>query len=264
MKKKLITALVLTASAILLVCASVLGTMAFLMSSFVVTNTFTVGEVGIEMYESKTNDSGQYVDADGNVAGTSYLVNGKKTADANTYKLVPNKTYIKDPTIYVKAGSVESYLFVKVKNDIASIECNNVEHTEHLTIAHQLQNNGWQLIKENNETNEKLYLYVGESNATDKIPGTDGAALPSAIVPKLAGGNNAEQYDLFSNFTVSNDCGDVLPKYGAAKIILTAFAIQADDFNEENNGLAPYQNAWNTIIDKSSYVGTKFPAVANN
>ena len=97
--------------------------MAFLMSSFVVTNTFTIGEVGIEMYESRTNQDGEYIDADGNVIDRPYEVNDNQTADENTYRLVPGKTYIKDPTIYVKAGSVPSFLFVKIKNDITDIEC---------------------------------------------------------------------------------------------------------------------------------------------
>lgn len=262
MKKKLITALVLTASAILLVCASVLGTMAFLMSSFVVTNTFTIGEVGIEMYESRTNQDGEYIDADGNVIDQPYEVNDKKTADANTYRLVPGKTYIKDPTIYVKAGSVPSFLFVKIKNDITDIECvcNTAGHEDHLTIAAQLQLNGWQVVKENPENKEKLYLYVGktedESNATASIPTNFESA--KAIVPKFVGGNTAEEYDVFNNFTIDVKTEDKIPNYGPAKIILTAFAIQASEFKEANDEFAGYQIAWNAIIDKSSYVGTKF------
>ena len=52
MKKKLITAALLTVAAITLVVATVFTTLAFLADSSAVSNTFTVGNVGIDMKES--------------------------------------------------------------------------------------------------------------------------------------------------------------------------------------------------------------------
>ena len=89
-------ALLLTLCAVLLVAASVLGTMAYLTSTDTVTNTFTVGKVEIKLDETDvTNPTGPRV-------------------QANSYKLMPGTTYTKDPTVTVKAGSEESYVRMKV------------------------------------------------------------------------------------------------------------------------------------------------------
>ena len=94
-------ALLLTLCAVLLVAASVLGTMAYLTSTDTVTNTFTVGKVEIKLDEAKVN-------ADG------IPVEGAARVTANSYKLMPGTTYTKDPTVTVKAGSEESYVRMKV------------------------------------------------------------------------------------------------------------------------------------------------------
>ena len=94
-------ALLLTLCAVLLVAASVLGTMAYLTSSAEVKNTFTVGKVEIKLDEAKVN-------ADG------IPVEGADRVTANSYKLMPGTTYTKDPTVTVKAGSEESYVRMKV------------------------------------------------------------------------------------------------------------------------------------------------------
>lgn len=89
-------ALLLTLCAVLLVAASVLGTMAYLTSSDTVTNTFTVGKVEIKLDETDvTNPTGPRV-------------------QANSYKLMPGTTYTKDPTVTVLNGSEASYVRMKV------------------------------------------------------------------------------------------------------------------------------------------------------
>lgn len=89
-------ALLLTLCAVLLVAASVLGTMAYLTSTAKVENTFTIGKVEITLDETDvTNPTGPRV-------------------KANSYKLMPGNTYTKDPTVTVKAGSEESYVRMKV------------------------------------------------------------------------------------------------------------------------------------------------------
>ncbi len=94
-------ALLLTLCAVLLVAASVLGTMAYLTSSAEVKNTFTVGKVEIKLDEAKVTTDGIPVEGAGRVT-------------ANSYKLMPGTTYTKDPTVTVKAGSEESYVRMKV------------------------------------------------------------------------------------------------------------------------------------------------------
>lgn len=82
--------------AMMLVAASVAGTMAYLTSGDTVKNTFTVGNVQIKLDEAKVKE-------DGTVVGTDRV-------KENTYKLIPGHTYHKDPTVTVLKGSESSYI----------------------------------------------------------------------------------------------------------------------------------------------------------
>ena len=118
-------ALVLSLSAVLLVGASVFGTMAYLTSQTdVVENTFTVGKVAITLDEAKVDPYGVEEDDAARVT-------------ENGYKLIPGHEYVKDPTVHVAADSEESWLFVKVVNGIEDIE------DETKTIASQMEAKGW-------------------------------------------------------------------------------------------------------------------------
>ena len=94
-------ALLLTLCAVLLVTASVLGTMAFLTSNDEVVNTFSVGSVAIKLDEAKANTDGS-------------LVEGAARVKANSYKLLPGHTYNKDPMVTVLSGSEPSYVKMTV------------------------------------------------------------------------------------------------------------------------------------------------------
>ena len=91
-------ALLLTLCAVLLVTASVLGTMAYLTSQDTVTNTFTVGSVAITLDETDVDNSTTSADRD----------------QANSYKLMPGHTYAKDPMVTVLNGSESSYIKMTV------------------------------------------------------------------------------------------------------------------------------------------------------
>lgn len=123
MKKKT-KALMLVLCAVLLVTASVLGTMAYLTSTDKVVNTFTVGKVAITLDEAKVKEDGT-------------PVAGAARVKENAYHLLPGHGYTKDPTVHVQANSEDSFIFVKVENGIASYEAGT-------TIAAQIAANGWQ------------------------------------------------------------------------------------------------------------------------
>lgn len=93
-------ALILTLCAVLLVAASMLGTMAYLTDNKTVTNTFTVGQVKIKLDEAK-------VDEAGNAVGTDRV-------QSNSYKLIPGHTYNKDPMVTVLKDSEASYIKMTV------------------------------------------------------------------------------------------------------------------------------------------------------
>lgn len=91
--KKTTKVLLTLACAVLLITASVMGTLAYLTDDDTVTNTFTVGQVHINLDEkdiTKDEDS--------------------RTETGNSYHLLPGHKYDKDPTVTVLEGSEESYI----------------------------------------------------------------------------------------------------------------------------------------------------------
>ena len=94
-------AILLALCAVLLVAASVMGTLAYLTSTDKVVNTFTVGKVAINLDEAKANTDGS-------------LVPNADRVKANSYKLLPGHTYNKDPMVTVLEGSESSYIKMTV------------------------------------------------------------------------------------------------------------------------------------------------------
>ncbi len=93
-------AMLMTLCAIILVVATVFGTMAYLTSTDTVTNTFTVGNVAIKLDEAPVDVNGA-------------AVSGARVK-ANEYKLMPGHTYNKDPMVTLLAGSETSYVKMTV------------------------------------------------------------------------------------------------------------------------------------------------------
>lgn len=176
-------ALLLALCAVLLVVTTVFVTMAFLTSEDSVQNTFTVGEVTISLDELDVDDS----DNDGSTTDRD---------KANEYKLIPGKTYPKDPTIHVGAKSEPCYLFVKVENGLV-----NAEADGNTTIAEQMKSNGWTLV--DRQTN--IYVY-------------------KEVVTAETGANIV----VFNSFTIDGETA--VADYKDAKINVTAYAIQAEGF----------------------------------
>ena len=100
-------ALLLALCAVVLVVATVFGTMAYLTSTDEVVNTFTVGDVKIKLDEAKADTDGS-------------LVEGAERVKANSYKLLPGHTYNKDPMVTVLKGSEDSYIKMTVTFSKAS------------------------------------------------------------------------------------------------------------------------------------------------
>lgn len=91
--------LLLSILAVALVAAIAIGgTMAYLTDRERVVNSFTVGNVDITLDEEKVNPDGTPTPAD------------DERVQSNEYHLIPGCTYVKDPTVTVKAGSEESYV----------------------------------------------------------------------------------------------------------------------------------------------------------
>lgn len=187
-------ALLLALCAVLLVAASVLGTMAYLTSQDKVTNTFTVGSVSITLDEAKVNADGTYVTGKDN------------RTDENDYHLLPGHEYIKDPVVHVDANSEECYLFVTINNAIAEIEA-----TGDTTVAAQMGANGWKIV----DSDAGLYVYVGKA---------EDASAPLAVSAK----NNIP---VFEKIVIAGSVDNTtLATYEEATITVTAYAVQKDGF----------------------------------
>ena len=207
--KKATKIIALLLCAVLLVGASVAGTLAYLTSQDSVKNTFTVGNVKITLDEAPVDTDGQAI------AGARV----KK----NTYHLLPGHEYDKDPTVHVDTKSDDCYVFVEVTNEITAIEDPNA------TIKAWMLANGWTLVT--GETAVYYYSGTGETaNAAGKI---------------CKAGDNLVVFEGFK--IADNVSGDTLKTYAPVidaeneensvykTIAVTAYAVQEDGFTGAND-----------------------------
>ena len=99
MKKKSIAIICL----LLIVVMAVGGVLAFMTDESRTVNTFSVGNVSLELTETKVDNYGNAVTKKGKVVRT-------EDGTGNHYHLIPGKSYIKDPMVTVKGGSEMAYV----------------------------------------------------------------------------------------------------------------------------------------------------------
>ena len=101
--------ILLSVCVIVLVFASVMGTLAYLTATDEVVNTFTVGNVEITLDEADVDELGVVISND--------------RVKSNEYHLIPDGVYVKDPTVTVKRGSEDSYVRMLVTiSDMADVK----------------------------------------------------------------------------------------------------------------------------------------------
>lgn len=206
-------ALLVVACALLLVAASVFGTMAYLTSTDEVKNTFTVGKVNIKLDEAKANTDGS-------------LVEGADRVKANSYKLLPGHTYHKDPMVTVLSGSESSYVKMTVTfskaNELDAIFAPNGANLTSIFNGYDAAN------------------WIAKGNTKDATADTrtyefwykEAIGAPTADVALDA---------LFDSITVPGTItGDQLKTIEGMTITVNAYAIQAD-------GFANAETAWEAI-----------------
>lgn len=205
-------ALLLTLCAVLLVAASVFGTLAYLTASDSVTNTFTVGKVGLKLDEADVKTDGTYEkDHDTRV-------------DANEYHLLPGHTYYKDPTVTVTEGSEDAYvrMMVKVENiDQLKAALPDAKYygTDNVFLLQSLCG-GW---------DAETWVFVNYTQSEDGKTGTYEFRYKE-VVAKFE--NDTVLDDLFETITVPGEVNNTQLAYLAdVKIVVTAHAIQADGFD---------------------------------
>ena len=246
-------ALLMSLCAVLLVAASVLGTMAYLKDSKVVKNTFTVGNVAITLDEAKVDGNGNAIDKDDEIVTNPA---DAERVPGNAYKLLPNHTYTKDPTVTVKTPSVDSYVRMKVTFNKASAliaMCTDPEYADEVTgvenafplmrMVNFVEANAakWDGIIPDNmvETEEmladaKYFAYDAKADTlTYYFYYNKAVAAPTADV-KLD--------TLFDSITVPQwATGDQLKKLEGFEINVVAEAIQADGFANADAAWAEFK-----------------------
>lgn len=240
--KKFRKVLALTLCAAALVGASVMGTMAYLQDSDVVTNTFTVGKVGLELDEAVVNEQGEPL-CNGEVVGN--LANADRTEkvdgkEGNAYHLMPGGVYTKDPTVTVTAGSEDSYVRMLVEvNNIGKLKTAFGESyvADGVFLLQNLVdwNTDWQYVKctETNADSATIatyeFRYVG--NDTEK-PG-------NGIVVKNTA--DTELPALFTTITIPGELDkDAIANLAGVEIKVTAHAIQEDGFKDADAAWAAF------------------------
>ena len=196
MKKKIFTlclAVALTATAV------VGGTLAYFTDTDEKTNTFTVGNVDIELTEPEWDEEG-----------------------CENAKLIPGREIAKDPTITVKPGSERAYTFMKVKlsDDFAQLLKDYAEFKDmDLTDAEQ---------------QKALINLWFKSAVSPKIMSVD-LADNSVILGVLSPKNPGESVKYFDAVTVPGDVdASMINQNGRYEIDITAYGIQAEGFEGKN------------------------------
>lgn len=206
-------ALLLTLCAVLLVAATIFGTMAYLTSTDTVTNTFTVGKVNIKLDEAKANPDGS-------------LVANAERVKANSYKLLPGHTYSKDPMVTVLSGSESSYVKMTVTfskaNELDAIFAPDGANLTSIFSGYDAAN------------------WIAKGNTKDAAANTrtyefwykEAVAAPTADVALDA---------LFDSITVPGTItGAQLATIGGMTITVNAYAIQADGFADADAAWAAF------------------------
>lgn len=197
--------------AVLTVCLTIGGVIAYLTDTDTKTNTFTVGDVSLELQEPGWNEE-----------------DGKD--------LRPNKTLNKDPQIY-NNGVNEEFVFMEVVIPYRNIITANLDGTKNEKQDTELYsysiNSGWmQLgsVKVDTDKQTKTYLYV---YGTD----TECTALEK----------NTKTSALFNQVTFANIVEDQGLEGETLEIVVNAYGIQTTDIN---GGKTSPADVWSVLSNQ--------------
>lgn len=179
-------ALALALCAVLLVVTSVLGTLAYLKDSATAVNTFTVGNIEITLDEADVNENGEVIS------------NNRVTE--NDYRLLPGKTYVKDPTVTVKANSEDCYvrMIVTINKKDALDAIFAPEGADLMAIFGGFGENDWTLEKETENEENDTRTYEFRYNTIVQKAATDTKLTPlfkTINVPEFFTGEDLKAID---------------------------------------------------------------------
>lgn len=179
--------------------ASIGGTLAWLTDQTApLTNTFTVGDINIDLYEHDPNN--------GNAV----------TRTGVTYQMIPGTSYSKDPVVVVEANSEKCYLFVEFTeennasayldyafNDSVWTQLDLTDTDESTTVYYCIVDKSadaqsFQVLKGDN-TNREGVVTVKNTIVKTAVTGSDAPVMPNTTnasdLPMLTFTAYAVQYD---------------------------------------------------------------------
>lgn len=194
--------------------ASIGGTLAWLTDTTTpLTNTFTVGDINIDLYEHDPNHGNEV------------------TKTGVTYQMIPGTSYSKDPVVVVEANSEKCYLFVEfTEENYASTYLDFTYNT-----------NGWNKLNLTGaDANRTVYYRIVNKSAADQsfqlLVGDE--THPNGVVTVK---------NTIVKTAVENSGAPVMPtttnEADLPKITFTAYAVQYDNVTTANGADDP-NAAW--------------------
>lgn len=198
--KKATKTLLLMLCAVVLVVSSVLGTVAYLTDTKTVNNTFTVGNVTIDLKERAMKTETGELDT----SVTTLVESG-----INDIKVMPGRTIYKQPVVIVDKDSEDCWLFVKIENGV----------TDKKILEAMVE------IKAHEDTAEAKWEAVGSDGwyqyTVEAAPALDGTTKKDA------------EYQVFDYFKFNNLTNGEVEVLDEAAIKVTAYAVQSEGLTLE-------------------------------
>ncbi|SFG43011.1 SipW-cognate class signal peptide [Lachnospiraceae bacterium C7] len=231
-KKKVATVL---GSVGLIAAIGIGGTFAYLTDTTEkVSNTFTVGDVGIDLKEStvstsSTKEEDKVQGLDIPLGKYQYDTDGDEwTATENLYEgLCANEWVYKDPTIKIESGSQPAFLYAKIDNVNAKID--NVKVFKNINFTDKWVNITDQYKQAKGITDDITYEVYAYSDGAVSYDSTEGATNAYTIFNAVQMGEN------LSNRAPAGDTSAVEGKTKIPTLDITACAVQATGFSGYND-----------------------------
>ncbi len=204
--------LIVALCSVLIAVTAILGTVSYLTDTEGVVNTFTVGKVNLVLDEAAVNSNGEPT--------------GGRTEEGNAYHLIPDKTYTKDPTVTVMAGSEEAYVRMLVTVNCYDELCSIFGDSFSLdTLVDGLDGDVWVSVGD---------VAVDESENT--------GTYEFRYSTPVAGGDEGVKLDaLFTSIVMPETLtGEDLEKIADLEINVVAHAIQKSGFDTAENAWAAF------------------------
>ena len=208
---------------VILLSFSVVGTVAWLTDSTESTSTFSVGMVDIDLNETD-------VDEDGNTKG-------------NTYKVVPGRKYVKNPTVTIAAGSEEAYVRMLLHIHNASAVRDVIVNSKNemktfVDMLGGLEVDAWKMNKLTQDINKDIVTYEFHYKTTVSGRDENGNPLTKDVVLE----------PLFAELRIPENLNsDELKKLeeGGFKIVVEAHAMQQYGFKNAAGAWAAFEKEVN-------------------